>query len=74
VLARELTLDQIGQIYSEIRKRNICGPGGKLFKLEIFAHGALCMAVSGKCYLSLHEYNKSANRENVTRCAGDHIL
>ena len=62
VLARELTLDQIGQIYSEIRKRNICGPGGKIFRLEIFAHGALCMAVSGKCYLSLHEYNKSANR------------
>ncbi len=62
VLARELSLEQAGHIYSEIRKRNICGPDGKLFRLEIFAHGALCMAVSGKCYLSLHEYNKSANR------------
>jgi len=62
VLARELNLDQIGYISSEIKRRNICGPDGKPFRLEIFAHGALCMAVSGKCYLSLHEYNKSANR------------
>lgn len=62
VLARELTLDQIGAIASRVRERNITGPSGKRIKLELFCHGALCMAVSGKCYLSLHEYNKSANR------------
>ncbi|MGQ9620559.1 MAG: peptidase U32 family protein [Bacteroidales bacterium] len=62
VLARELTLDQIKFITSEIEKRKICGPSGKSIRIEIFAHGALCMAISGKCYLSLHEYNKSANR------------
>ena len=62
VLARELTLDQIGEIARGVRERNITGPSGKRIKLELFCHGALCMAVSGKCYLSLHEYNKSANR------------
>jgi len=62
VLARELTLEQIGEIAGKIGQNNIVGPSGKLIKLELFVHGALCMAVSGKCYLSLHQYNVSANR------------
>jgi len=62
VLARELNLDQVRYIYDSIREHNIRGPKGDLMKIEMFAHGALCMAVSGKCYLSLHENNKSANR------------
>jgi putative protease len=62
VLARELNLDQVKYIYNCIREQNIRGPKGDLVKIEMFAHGALCMAVSGKCYLSLHENNKSANR------------
>ncbi|MDH8701184.1 putative protease [Dysgonomonadaceae bacterium PH5-43] len=62
VLARELNLDQVKAIYEEIIKQNICGPKGELIRIEMFAHGALCMAVSGKCYLSLHEMNSSANR------------
>ena len=62
VLARELNLNQVKYIYNSIREQNIRGPGGELIKIEMFAHGALCMAVSGKCYLSLHENDKSANR------------
>ena len=62
VLARELNLDQVEFIYRAIGEQNIRGPKGELVRLEIFAHGALCMAISGKCYLSLHENNKSANR------------
>ncbi len=62
VLARELNLGQVREIYDNIRKLDIRGPGGELVKIEMFVHGALCMAVSGKCYLSLHENNKSANR------------
>jgi U32 family peptidase len=62
VLARELNIDQVRNIYDSIRESDIRGPGGKLIKIEMFAHGALCMAVSGKCYLSLHENDKSANR------------
>jgi putative protease len=62
VLARELNLDQVRHIYNCIREQNIRGPKGDLIKIEMFVHGALCMAVSGKCYLSLHENNKSANR------------
>ncbi|HVN58377.1 MAG TPA: peptidase U32 family protein [Bacteroidales bacterium] len=62
VLARELRLDQVKYIASEIEKQDIRGPRGDLMRLELFAHGALCMAISGKCYLSLHEYGKSANR------------
>ena len=62
VLARELNLDQVRYIYNSIREQNIRGPKGELIKIEMFVHGALCMAVSGKCYLSLHENNKSANR------------
>ncbi len=62
VLARELSLRQVADISREIRRRQIKGPSGELVKIEIFAHGALCMAVSGKCYLSLHSHNASANR------------
>lgn len=62
VLARELSLKQVGQIAKEIRRRNIKGISGELVKLEVFVHGALCMAVSGKCYLSLYVHNASANR------------
>jgi len=62
VLARELNLSQVTHIYNLIREQNIKGPKGELIKIEMFVHGALCMAVSGKCYLSLHENNKSANR------------
>ncbi len=62
VLARELNLDQVAHIYKQITEENICGPKGKQIRIEMFCHGALCMAISGKCYLSLHEMNASANR------------
>jgi putative protease len=62
VLARELNLDQVKYIYDKICEQDIRGPRGDLIKIEMFAHGALCMATSGKCYLSLHENNTSANR------------
>ena len=62
VLARELNLEQVAGIYRQIREENICGPRGEQIRIEMFCHGALCMAVSGKCYLSLHEMNSSANR------------
>lgn len=62
VLARELNLEQVGAIYRQIREQGITGPGGAPVRIEMFCHGALCMAVSGKCYLSLHEFNASANR------------
>lgn len=62
VLARELNMEQVANIHREIVEHGITGPGGKSIRLEMFCHGALCMAVSGKCYLSLHEMNSSANR------------
>ena len=62
VLSRELSLTQIKKITEQIIKNDIRGPKGNLVEIEIFGHGALCMAVSGKCYLSLHSYNSSANR------------
>ncbi len=62
VLARELNLDQVKAIYDAIREQDVRGPHGDLVRIEMFCHGALCMAVSGKCYLSLHEMNYSANR------------
>jgi putative protease len=62
VLARELTLPQIREIIATINAENIIGPGGDKIKIEIFAHGALCVSVSGKCYMSLGTYNSSANR------------
>jgi len=62
VLSRELSLRQVKSIVDGIKKENIKGPSGKHVQIEIFGHGALCMAVSGKCYLSLHTHNSSANR------------
>ncbi|MEW6467675.1 MAG: peptidase U32 family protein [Bacteroidota bacterium] len=62
VLARELTLEQVRSIVRGIEKQEIKGPSGKLVRIEVFAHGALCMAVSGRCYLSLHSQFASANR------------
>jgi len=62
VLARELNMEQVAEIYQSIVRDNIRGRSGELIRIEMFCHGALCMAVSGKCYLSLHEKNVSANR------------
>lgn len=62
VLARELNMKQVGHIHDEILRRGICGPSGQPVRIEMFCHGALCMAVSGKCYMSLHAVNRSANR------------
>ena len=62
VLARELNMKQVRHIHDEIARRNVCGPSGKQVRIEMFCHGALCMAVSGKCYMSLHAANHSANR------------
>jgi putative protease len=64
VLSRELNLQQVKAIHDAIINDDVRGPGGGHMKLEMFVHGALCMAISGKCYLSLHEYNASANRGN----------
>jgi len=66
VLARELSLEQVAKICNDIKKENIVGPTGKLVEIEIFAHGALCVAVSGRCAMSLYCYNSSANKG---RCA-----
>lgn len=62
VLAREMDMNQVADIHNRIQSENLKGPNGNLIRIEMFAHGALCMAVSGKCYLSLHEKNASANR------------
>ena len=62
VLARELNMEQVAEIYRGICEENICGPSGERVRIEMFCHGALCMAISGKCYMSLHEANRSANR------------
>ncbi len=62
VLSRELTLSQVRKICQAIEEENICGPSGQRLRIEVFVHGALCMAVSGKCYLSLHTHQSSANR------------
>ena len=62
VLARELSLEQIAYISKQIEEQHICGPAGELVKIEMFAHGAMCMSMSGKCYLSEHESHHSANR------------
>ncbi len=67
VLARELNLEQVKVIHDTIVRENICGPSGRQVRIEMFCHGALCMAVSGKCYLSLHEMNSSANRGACTQ-------
>ena len=62
VLARELNMDQVASIYRDIQEQHICGRSGQPIRIEMFCHGALCMAVSGKCYLSLNNYGFSANR------------
>ena len=62
VLARELNMDQVASVYRDIREQHICGRSGQPIRIEMFCHGALCMAVSGKCYLSLNNYGLSANR------------
>ncbi|MDE5915755.1 MAG: U32 family peptidase, partial [Duncaniella sp.] len=67
VLARELNLEQVKSIADAIERDDIRGPKGELIRIEMFCHGALCMAVSGKCYLSLHEMNSSANRGACTQ-------
>ncbi|MDE7443490.1 MAG: U32 family peptidase, partial [Muribaculaceae bacterium] len=67
VLARELSMEQVAVIHQSIIEEQITGPAGRLVRIEMFCHGALCMAVSGKCYLSLHEMNSSANRGGCTQ-------
>ena len=62
VLARELKMEQVAEIHRHIEEEHICGPGGLPVRIEMFCHGALCMAISGKCYMSLHQANRSANR------------
>ena len=62
VLARELNMEQVASVYRDIQEQHICGRSGQLIRIEMFCHGALCMAVSGKCYLSLNNYGLSANR------------
>ena len=62
VLARELNMDQVAEIYRQVEAEHICGPSGEQIRIEMFCHGALCMAISGKCYMSLHAANRSANR------------
>ncbi len=75
VLSRELSLSQVSDIIREIKRRNLCGPSGELIRVEVFAHGALCMAVSGKCYLSLHTHFSSANRGAcIQNCRRDYIV
>ena len=75
VLARELNLDQVAEIHRQIEEQQIRGPRGELVRIEIFCHGALCMAVSGKCYMSLHDANRSANRgECIQICRRSYIL
>ena len=75
VLARELTMEQVETIHNKIIQENIRGPKGELIRIEMFCHGALCMAVSGKCYMSLHDANRSANRgECIQICRRSYIL
>ena len=75
VLARELNMDQVTEIHRQIEEQNITGPRGELIRIEMFCHGALCMAVSGKCYMSLADANRSANRgECIQICRRSYIL
>ena len=67
VLARELNMEQVAEIYRQIEEQNIRGPRGELVRIEMFCHGAFCMAISGKCYMSLHDSNRSANRGQCTQ-------
>ena len=75
VLARELKLEQVAEIYRQIEEQNICGPSGKPVRIEMFCHGALCMAISGKCYMSLDNAGRSANRgECMQICRRGYIV
>lgn len=75
VLARELNMEQVADIYRQICEQNVCGPSGKLIRIEMFCHGALCMAVSGKCYMSLDNAGRSANRgECMQICRRSYIV
>ncbi len=75
VLARELNMEQVAAIHKVIIDENICGPKGELIRIEMFCHGALCMAISGKCYLSLHQLGRSANRgECMQVCRRGYIV
>ncbi len=67
VLARELKMEQVAEIYRQIEEQDIRGPRGELVRIEMFCHGAFCMAISGKCYMSLHDSNRSANRGQCTQ-------
>ena len=75
VLARELNIQQVEEIYRQIEEQHICGPRGNLVRIEMFCHGALCMAVSGKCYMSLADAGRSANRgECIQICRRSYTL
>jgi putative protease len=75
VLARELNLDQVAEIYHQIEEQHICGPSGEQIRIEMFCHGALCMAVSGKCYMSLDNTGRSANRgECMQICRRSYVV
>lgn len=73
VLAREMDMNQVADIYRRIQEEQLRGPKGELIRIEMFAHGALCMAVSGKCYLSLHEKMRRLTGEPAFRSAGGPI-
>lgn len=75
VLARELNMDQVAEIFRQVEEQNICGPSGRQIRIEMFCHGALCMAISGKCYLSLANAGRSANRgECVQICRRSYLV
>ncbi|MBP8851057.1 MAG: U32 family peptidase, partial [Breznakibacter sp.] len=75
VLARELNMEQVKEIYQLIEEHQVKGPSGNLIRIEMFSHGALCMAVSGKCYLSLHTNQSSANRGScLQNCRRSYIV
>ena len=75
VLARELNMEQVAEIFRQVEEENICGPIGKQIRIEMFCHGALCMAISGKCYLSLANAGRSANRgECVQICRRSYLV
>ncbi len=75
VLARELNMDQVAEIYRHIEEEHICGPKGEQIRIEMFCHGALCMAISGKCYMSLNNTGRSANRgECMQLCRRSYTL
>ena len=75
VLARELNMEQVAEIHRQIEEQQVCGPRGELVRIEMFCHGALCMAVSGKCYMSLADSGRSANRgQCIQICRRSYVL